>query len=78
MDGNKELEAKDKERVLMQVTSSNTGNSISTYEGKDGGYTMIFVLDRLKRKELVVVNDMNEIISGVKYSIIGESTYIQE
>ncbi len=79
---NKEAEYKNKETVVLQFTSENTVSSsgsstttsVATYTGSECD-TEVWLIDELKSKEMVIINDGTYTSSGSIFTITGTSTY---
>ncbi len=82
VDGNKEQEVKNKERVEFTTTRAtiinyNGDTSIDTYSGKSNSQTQTLLLDRLAKKEMIVLFDSKSSVSGNTTSESGTKTYTQ-
>jgi len=82
VEGNKELDVKDKERVEFMITketdvSYNGDTEVTTYSGRTNYMTSTLLLDRLASKEMITLFDNSE-TSDYSYSQSGTKTYIQE
>jgi hypothetical protein len=58
---NKNAKLKKKEAILLSFTSestiSNGNNSSSTYAGLTSGKTLLFEIDQLKNKEIILIDE---------------------
>jgi len=82
IDGNKELDVKDKERVEFMITKKteinyNGDTEVVTYTGKSNSMTNTILLDRLASKEMITLFDSSK-TSNYSDSQSGTKTYIQE
>lgn len=80
VDGNKELDVADKERVAFQyekITNSwGDQTDTYTYSGKSNDNVSLILLDQLKKKEIVIKYDYEYINYNSKiYTVSGTKTY---
>lgn len=83
VDGNKELEVKNKERVEFMVTkqtviSYDGETTVYNYSGKTNDATYTLLLDKLAKSEMIILFDESDIYGDYSYSQSGTKTYIQE
>jgi hypothetical protein len=83
LDGNKELEIKDKERVEFLVTKLKEVNpdgetSETDYSGRSNSYDQMFLLDKLANKEMVALFDYTVSEGSDSYQETGTTTYTRE
>ena len=81
--GNKELEVKNKERVEFMATKETTVNydgdtEIETYSGRTNYATETLLLDKLAKKEMIILYDASDTSDGDTDSKSGTKTYTQE
>ncbi len=82
MDGDKDEDIKNRERVLIHITQrtviSGGKSDVYTYSGTTGGSIEIFMIDQLKSKEMIINYDESYTHDGYISSTKGTSTYIIE